>query len=304
MKPSKIWSGKFIAIVLVYLAILALHAFTDLVVGGLVYVPAEEIYRETQGSWYLLNGILHMTGILLFIWVARVQLKKQMYLNKVRLSRVLFSAYGFMVICLILQLILPTFGIWILEKEIIFIFALFILYTYFAIKRYYFSSLGYGTGKAVIFFSSITFSILSLNIIKWTYLSLNSTKVSNYWLSQDTYSIIDITLGILLFTVIYDFLQKRFLAQSAKVELKNKVRKLEKNVSYLTYLPDLEKYLKMEIKAIFKTSFCELKMFPLQEDKNQFQKYFENSLIDKIFINDIVFIEENKNKFHKDSFLS
>lgn len=103
---------------------------------------------------------------------------------------------------------------------------------------------------------------------------------------------------------IYRFLEKKFLAQSAKVELKNKVRKLEKNISYLTHLPDLERYLKMEIKTIFKTSFCELEIFPVQESKNQFQKYFENSLTDKIFINDIVFIEENKNRFNKELFLS
>ncbi len=103
---------------------------------------------------------------------------------------------------------------------------------------------------------------------------------------------------------IYRFLEKQFLAQSAKVELKNKVRKLEKNISFLTYFPDLERYLRTEIKGIFKTSFCQLQIFPVQENKNDVQKYFENSLTDKIFINDIVFIEENKNRFHKDTFLS
>jgi len=45
---------------------------------------------------------------------------------------------------ILLQLILPIFNIWILEKEIIFLFVFFILYTYNTIRRYYFSSLEYG----------------------------------------------------------------------------------------------------------------------------------------------------------------
>jgi len=60
----------------------------------------------------------------------------------------------------------------------------------------------------------------------------------------------------------------------------------------------------MEMKRIFKTNFCTLQMFHTLDHKNEIQRYFENSLTDKIFINDVVFIEEKKNKFNKDQLLS
>lgn len=46
-----------------------------------------------------------------------------------------------------------------------------------------------------------------------------------------------------------------------------------------------------------------MRVFSKDEEKTELQKYFENSLTDKIFINDVVFIEEKKNKFQKKKLL-
>lgn len=150
--------------------------------------------------------------------------------------------------------------------------------------------------------ASIGSSILFLNGIKNIYRNVSSST-NSYWILRDGYSIIDTMLGILLFTCIYWILRKIFLGETVKVELKSKIHKLEKHISYLTHIHDLEKYLKMEMRRIFKTNFCELRMFPESDLKNEIQKYFEKSLTDRIFINDIVFIEEKKNKFHKEKLL-
>lgn len=96
-----------------------------------------------------------------------------------------------MIVCLFLQLVLPTFGIWILEKEIILLFLAFVLYTFWTIRRYYFSSLGYGIGSVVVVIASIVVSIVSLNAFKFVYLRIKTGVVNNYWLFQDQYSIID-----------------------------------------------------------------------------------------------------------------
>ena len=54
---------------------------------------------------------------------------------------------------------------------------------------------------------------------------------------------------------------------------------------------------------IFKTGFCELRIFPIADEKSEMQRYFDSDITDKIFINDIVFIEEKMNTFDKQKFL-
>lgn len=58
------------------------------------------------------------------------------------------------------------------------------------------------------------------------------------------------------------------------------------------------------MRRIFKTQLAQVRIFPESDIKTELQKYFENDLSDKIFINDVVFIEEKKNKFHKEKLLS
>ena len=108
----------------------------------------------------------------------------------------------------------------------------------------------------------------------------------------------------MVFYISYTYLHKFFLGNHLLIELKKSVQKLEQNISYLTSFPELESYLSMEMKRVFKTNFCVLKMFHALDEKNEIQRYFENNLTDKIFINDVVFIEEKKNKFDRDQLLN
>jgi hypothetical protein len=86
--------------------------------------------------------------------------------------------------------------------------------------------------------------------------------------------------------------------------LTKRIQKLEKYISQTTNIKNLNNYLQSDIKKIFKSKYCEVRVFPINTEKTELQKYFENSLTDKIFINDIVFMEEKKNKFQKEKLLS
>lgn len=81
------------------------------------------------------------------------------------------------------------------------------------------------------------------------------------------------------------------------------IKKLEQSVSFITDIEELNNFLKIEIEKIFKTHFSKIKIFCDYEEKTELQKYFENELSEKIFINDIVFIEEKKTKFQKETLL-
>jgi len=74
------------------------------------------------------------------VWDSARQIGKQKGLDLVRLKRLLFAAGSFIGLCLVLQLVLPMFGIWILEKEIVFFYLTFTVYAFHALRRYYFHS--------------------------------------------------------------------------------------------------------------------------------------------------------------------
>ncbi len=59
----------------------------------------------------------------------------------------------------------------------------------------------------------------------------------------------------------------------------------------------------MGIRKVFKTTFSEVRVFVDEAEKTELQSFFEY-FPDKIFINDFVFIEENKSKFDRKKLLA
>ena len=51
---------------------------------------------------------------------------------------------------------------------------------------------------------------------------------------------------------------------------------------------------------LLKIKLCEIRIFEAHHEISELQRYFESDLTRKMFINDIVFLEEKKNKFNKE----
>lgn len=150
------------------------------------------MYREVFGKWYVVHPFLSLLSLPLSVYYSVKQLRKVTHLNKIRFKHIL-SASLFLVISLfILQLILPLFGIWILEKEIIFFFVFFVLSVVYTLRRYYFSSLGYGIGKIVILITSIVISVCIVSILEFFYGKLAISH--GYWTTYANHSILDTVL--------------------------------------------------------------------------------------------------------------
>lgn len=99
-----------------------------------------------------------------------------------------------------LQVILPLFDIWILEKEIIFLYLFFVIRTYFVLKRYYFGSIGYGIGVFVAFLLSL---ILSIEVYLFLFfLSCSDEErgsIGQFWNIDDPFFLIHIIATIIVF---------------------------------------------------------------------------------------------------------
>lgn len=74
-------------------------------------------------------------------------MQSETLLGKMRFERIVWASLVLLSILLLLQLILPLLGIWILERELILFFTGFSLYTLFTLKRYYFAPIWYDVAK-------------------------------------------------------------------------------------------------------------------------------------------------------------
>lgn len=90
-KPSKLPLRSSLAIAGGFMLLFAFPALTSYVVPELAYDSATEVYREVTGSLYPAYMSLHLLAIGLFIFFSFRQLRKQRYLDKLRLKRIVVS---------------------------------------------------------------------------------------------------------------------------------------------------------------------------------------------------------------------
>lgn len=94
-----------------------------------------------------------------------------------------------------------------------------------------------------------------------------------------------------------------FLGSTSKViELKSAVHRLDEEISGITQEEELLTFLSRRVRDIFKTDSFEIRRF--HGAYSELEYFFNTHADEKIFINDIVFIEENAKHFDKDAMKS
>ncbi len=295
---NKVYYSKDIIykVVFFYISVAILYIPTDFIIEWLNFSKKEHVYREIYWKLYFIHILLQASFIFLFIYFSIKRVKEQIYINKIRLKYILLATFISIFSAIILQLILPLFWIRILEKEIILVFVWFVLSVLIITKRYHFWKIWYWLWKWLISVNAILLSIVFTNTLSLLYFKVNNW----YWEIQNTNLLWTNILTIVFYIIFYNILSKIFLWFTKKDELKLSIEKLEQSISYIDNINSLNNFLKKEIKKIFKTDNFEIKLYSKIWEKKELKKYFENELNEKIFINDIVFIEEKKNRFKKE----
>ncbi len=295
-KKKSIFTKKVFLILFLYLVFFLFSIFSENIIHSL-YLWNDWVYRENYGLFYPIYIIWYLLFIPLVLVSILKQFKKQNYINKLRLKYILYWVLVFIWTGLVLQVILPLFWIWMFEREIIFFFIFFILSVVYSVNRYYFNDLWYWIWKIIVWALALFTSIFIERLLNWfVFIEVNNWYWGNTALTWISSSI----LNIIFFIILYKLFSKYFLWTTQKKELENNLLTLKQNISYTTSLEELNNSLKIEIKKIFKTDFCEIKIFKKEKQKNELQKYFENKINNNLFINDIVFLEEKKTKFKKE----
>ncbi len=298
-----LWSKKLFIPLLAFVGIICIYMLTDWIIYWLEYSISDWAYREIVGPLFTLHILGHMIFFVLFCYFSYRTIRTQDNLNKIRLKNILLSAFILLFSIIVLQLILPYFSIWILEKEIIFLFTLFVISVPVIIRRYYFSHIGYWVWKFSIVVISLTVAFILTLWMKYFFIHMNIWWDLSYWMRGDDKSLFEILFTIIIYFPIHSYLQRILLWDHALSTLSAKFQILKKSVSIHTDTPWLNTLLKKEMQNIFKTRSSSIHLYDEHDDFlffTEIEQFFIDAPTEKVFINDIVFIENHKKNLHVD----
>lgn len=287
-KEKILWK-KSLFIFLGYTLIVFIYLFTNWMIEWLEYDSIKNVYREIYGTYYTVTLWLYIIFLIGFVFYATKQIFKQKWLNKIRIQAIVISTSILIFSLIILQLILPYFGIWIFEKEIIFLFLFYIIFNYYAFHRYYFTSLWYGIGQSFVIV--LTFILSILLVFTGEYFLTIYTAESEYWKWGDQKNIIGVLLGIFFFHGFYKILHPFFLGNRKSLKLKEAIQKITRYLATTYDIDTISQYLETEFKTLLKTKKLSLHINNIHGELTALEGFFDKKNGESIFMNDIVFIE-------------
>ncbi len=289
---------KFAIIAL--LIIVGVTLFSPYIIKEMIY--DNDLLHHYEDLWILFNlyAVLYILNPLAFIVIARKRISKLKWVSKVRLKYISIWYVIFILNWIIFLGILPIFGIWIMQKEQIVFFIPFMASIYYTIQRYYFIDPFISIGRAFISINALLFSFLLTNQIYAHYTNKIWTKFENYWWIENDFWFIHISIWVLLYFLAYNFLTKHLLTGTSHDSFVEKLEKIKSRIPFITNINDLNIFLRNSFNSslnIWNTHIELLKTKGLQ--KSEIYNFFKGNIKNKYFLNDIVFIEENKHKFQK-----
>lgn len=129
----------------------AFYLLSGGVVEYMVFDASAKLYRESYGPLYALHMVLTLGFVPLLVFASFKRISELSYIDKTRLKMIVASIAVLMGVLIFLQFLLPLWGIWIFEKDIALLFVLFVASIVYITKRYYFSGIGYGIGKLIVY---------------------------------------------------------------------------------------------------------------------------------------------------------
>lgn len=298
------YSKKIIKIInyiyfFIFLWIFLLTISSNIFIKSMIYDNINNIYYEDFWKWFILYKIFYLFNPLLFIFCSYVKTKQLHSIKKFRFKYLSIWYWIFIFLYVFFLALLPILWIWVLQKEQILFFIPFLISVWYSVYKYYFSDIKIFLWKIIVFIFSLFSSIFIVTFLKFFYLRVDLRLVKFWWISSNLW-IFDLILSIILFSILFDFFGKHFLWNNKINKLNINLLKLKKNIPFIFNLNDLNIFLRLSFDKLFKIKYVNIKLFDDNENNSELYKFFDKNFNWEIFINDIVFIEENKHKFNKE----
>ncbi len=296
-KSKSLFKESNTYVMIVFILFFVIWVFSKNIISEMIFDDTLWIYYEWYGPLYLIYVLLYLLYVPLFILFTYLTLKKLHTINKIRFKYISFWYLIFVLNQVIFLAILPLLWIWVLQKEQVVFFIPFIFWLLYSIHRYYFSDLRIWLWKLLYWILSLSLSILIVIVLKAYYLKLSYTHISFWWFSSNFW-IIDLTIWIILFIFINNLLDKILPVSSKLDNFSFKISRIKKEIPFITNISDLNKYLKVKFKKSFSINWVKLEVRKNNSRKKNTYNFFDKYKSDNIFINDLVFLEENKYKYN------
>lgn len=294
------WKSWYIVTTLLVLVLF--YIATPYVISWLYFDVEKQDYYETEWGLYSIHILLSLASLPMMLFITWIKLRTLQLIDKVRLIYILVWMVSFYLLTFIFVLLLPLVWVRTLEKEVIIFFFPFLFLTNYAIFSYHFSDIRMLLWKFISFSAALFCSIFILYYVKHLLFSYWLDLKSFWWISLH-WTIFDIGLCIIIFF----FLYKIFCAFLKTWEnvFNNKILKIKEKLISFTAYESLNLFLSQEFYTHLNISSCKLYFWDdLNDNVWDLKSFFSSKNGWKIFINDIVFIEENKlNKKNKYSSL-
>ena len=274
--------------------ILSSFIFTPLVVDDLIYIQSKQYYFESY--WHIYDYIIFMYLIFtpIFLIVSKFKIKTLIYLDKLRIKLITIWFSSFVFLSLLFYIFLPYFWLYEFEDKAILFSIPFIISVLYATSTYNFLNFKVKIWKIFVFFLSSLLSISIVKILKDYFYGTNINFLSFWGISLSNW-VIDLFIAIAFFIIFYNIFYKIFLWISHISSFEKSLFSLKNYIPYIPNLRKLNKFLKNNFSLLFKIEYLNIKLF--KSKKSELYKYFSKDIYRNIFINDVVFIEENKYKF-------
>lgn len=305
----KILKSDFL-IILLFIFIIVFSIFTPYVIEDLVIDSNNLIYYEKYWKLYYVYSALYLLVLPLFLIISWYRVKMLNTINKIRFKIMWVWFTIFLLISIIFLVVLPSLGIFLLQKEIVFFFIPFILASRYSIYKYYYIDIKIGLSIIITFLisliSSVSLTVLIFKLFVYYLNNINTSllKIWHQWtdISQND-MIIFFILNLVLFKVFYFPLKKRIIWKAWNNSFSKELWKLKNEIPFISSLQDLNSFIKNKFLNLYKIKYSEIIIFNDLNSYIEIKNYFRKENLNDILINDIVFIEENKNKFDKEKIL-
>lgn len=279
--------------------------FTDSIIESIQFSETEWVYREVYGSWYSIIVVYYVAFLIWFIIASFIQIRQTSNLDKIRLKKILQSAYFMLAMLIFLQVFLPLFDIWIMEKELIFFYLYFVLHTYQILRRYYFGSIGYGIGRTIIFCIALIIA-MSFYVLEIYLLQTTEFHVGLFWDFYDPSGIAYVAAAIAIFYLSFDILSRYTLADRRNYPLRDKIATLQKEIIPMVEYDLMNQKIRTHLKEVFGTERIDTIIFEDHPDTSfgHMRSYFEHGFTDNLYIHDIVLQEERRSEFDIDALIA
>ncbi|MDD3793836.1 MAG: HAMP domain-containing sensor histidine kinase [Candidatus Gracilibacteria bacterium] len=294
---------------LYYSFLTGLYIFSDKIISGVFYDSNISVYSEKYGDFILAHYLLTIILFIFIIFTFLFKLKKLTYINRIRLKNIFYGFIFFLFSCLVFLVLLPYFGIYLFQKEIILFMFPFIVLSWHTLSKYHFSDLVLRYNEMISFFSSLIITLIF--IFYRSNISIdNLYKQNNLWGISSNLTYIDIIFSIIIFFIIYKFFINTLPFNKEYKIFLNHISRMKSNIPFLINFDSFREYVYNYIKNNFKIYYFDLILDI--KNKQELYNYFNSNKKNDLFINDVVFLQENKkyfsiekikNELHRDSYI-